>query len=1085
MALCPPTVVGPISPCVNSVRVQNQLKGSTVAILANGAPVGGGVATWTDQTFDLNPGVTLHPNQKITATQSLGGPPSGPTPIPVIVQNAPTAPLGPVTFASAVVNCSNALLISGAVPGATITLTDQHGAVRGTGVASQDGSVGIGIAPQLGNGEILKASQSACGLAQAAPTLSPPPTEPPTVLPPPIVESPLYACAGSVTVSGVIPGAEVTLTRTSGPTETEAFVVSSEYFSVPPLKPHEVLTASQAFPRCRPEVKGQTSAPVKVGRAQPPPAPVVIGPLCPGALSVRLTGLTVGDSVEVFQNGASIGEAGVSKTTTDFFVSTKLLPNAKITARQRNQCAHALSSVVSNTVTVNAVAAPSAPPVITKPLFQCASVIRVTGIHPGSLVEVRSAMNGLIGFKTVYAPAADIPVAPQLVAGDSITAIQIGCGHTSHASAAVVVQTLADLLPPVVLPITNCARSVRVSQVTPGAIVDVFQQVGTKEIWLATATATLPTMNVPLGAGVELTVGEALTARQRLCAQVSGLSKPQTVTQGVCSYTTQHFNSHRTGWNSYETTLTQDSLPTGFGVLATLTVGGQVFAQPLYLRGVTIGGVKRNLLLVATAADWLYAFDADSYAEVWPARQLVQPGGRAIPSSDAYQVGPGEPGYAPDIEPTVGIIGTPVIDQANLILYVVATSQGPVVGSSRATVTNLHAIDLTTGNDRAGSPIAISAQFPANPDGTTPFGDGPVKNNQLQFDPARQMQRPGLLMAERKLFLGFGSYGDFNPWHGWLLAYEAASLTQVGYFCTTPDQVTPTPPDAGNNGGAIWQGGMGIAADNASLYFSTGNGPFNASDTNGRDYGDSVLRFALDIGAGGDLQLHPADWFSPWNQYDLCDNDGDVGSGGVLLVPQTVGGKSLLVQCGKSSQVFVLDRTNLGKYNGTAPNNPPVGTGTNNVVDDKYTLDGQGVWGGPGYYVDSNGNPVAFYAGTDGHLNRLTFGAQQQIVQSAQTAGTFSSGNSNGFTVNVSSDAAAPGTAIVWLVDRNNLPADPNVRLFAYDADTLTQQLVEVPAGSWTTKGTFTDPTVIDGRVFVGSDGQVTVLGLNPALGPA
>ena len=868
---------------LSGVRVQNQLVGSTVAILASGAPVGGGVATWTDQTFNLKPGVTLQPNQKITATQSLGGTTSGATPIPVTVQNNPTAPLGPVTFASAVVNCSNALLISGAVPGAIITLTDQHGAVRGTGAASQDGSVGIGIAPQLGNGEILEASQAACGLAQTTPTLSPPPTEPPMVLPPPIVENPLYACAGSVTVSGVIPGAEVTQTRTSGPTETGAFVVSSEYFSVPPLKPHEVVTASQAFPRCRPEVKGQTSAPVKVGRAQPPPAPVVVGPLCPGALSVRLTGqpglagLTVGDSVEVFQNGSSIGEAGVSKATTDVFVSTKLLPNAKITARQRNQCAHKLSSVVSNAVTVNAVAAPSAPPVITKPLFQCASVIRVTGIHPGSLVEVRSAMNGLVGFKTVYAPAADIPVAPQLVAGDSITAIQIGCGHTSHASAAVVVQTLADLLPPVVLPITNCARSVRVSQATPGAIVDVFQQVGTKEIWLATATATLSTVDVPLGAGIELTVGEALTARQRLCAQVSGLSKPETVKQGVCSYTTQHFDSHRTGWNSYETGLTQDSLSTGFGLLATLTVDGQVFAQPLYLRGVTIGGVKRNLLLVATAADWLYAFDADTYAEVWPARQLVQSGGRAIPSSDAYKGGPGEPGYAPDIEPTVGIIGTPVIDQATLTMYVVATSQGPLAGSSRTTVTNLHAIDLTTGNDRAGSPVAVSAQFPANPDGTTPFGDGTVKNNQLQFDPARHMQRPGLLMAERKLFLGFGSYGDFNPW---LLAYEAASLTQVGYFCTTPDQVIPTPPDQGNNGGAIWQGGIGIAADNASLYFATGNGPFNASETNGRNYGDSVLRFSLDVAVGGDSQLHPADWFSPWDQYNLCDNDKDVGSGG-------------------------------------------------------------------------------------------------------------------------------------------------------------------------------------------------------------
>jgi hypothetical protein len=248
------------------------------------------------------------------------------------------------------------------------------------------------------------------------------------------------------------------------------------------------------------------------------------------------------------------------------------------------------------------------------------------------------------------------------------------------------------------------------------------------------------------------------------------------------------------------------------------------------------------------------------------------------------------------------------------------------------------------------------------------------------------------------------------------------------------------------------------------------------------------LRFSLDIGASGDLQLHPADWFSPWNQYDLCDNDGDVGSGGVLLVPQTVGGKSLLVQCGKSSQVFVLDRTNLGKYNGTAPNlppPPPPATGTNNVVDDKHKLDGNGVWGGPGYYADSNNKQVVFYCGTDGHLNRLTFGAQQQITLSAKTAQTFAGNDSSGFTVNVSSNAAAPGTAIVWLVDRNNLPADPNVRLFAYSADTLTQQLVEVPAGSWTTKGTFTDPTVIDGRVFVGSDGQVMVLGLNPALGPA
>jgi len=1086
VALSPPTVVGPISPCVNSVRVQNQLIGSVVAILRNGGQVAGGPATWTDQTFALNPGVTLNPGDKITATQSFGGPPSAPTPIPVVVQQKPVAPLHAVTFASPVLNCSNALLIAGAVPGADITLKDQHGNIRGKGVASQDGSVGIGIAPQLGNGEILDALQTACGLTQAAATPSPTPTEPPIQLPPPVVQSPLYACGEAVTVSGVIPGAEVTLTRSAGPTESGAFVVSSEYFGVPPLKPHEVVTATQAFPRCRPEVKPATSAPVKVGRAQPPPAPVVIPPLCPGALSVRLSGLTVGDSVEIFQNGVSIGQAGVSKPTNDFYVSSPLAANAKITARQCNQCAHPLWSVVSNVVTVNAVAAALTPPVITKPLFECASLIHLTNIHPGSLVQIESAKNGLIGFKTVYAIEGDIPVAPQLVAGDKITAIQVGCGHTSGPSAVVLVQTLpTELARPVVLPITNCARSVRVSNLTPGAIVDVFVQNGPTQIWLASTSATLPTINVGLGIGIELTVGEVLTARQRLCSKVSLTSKPVTVGQGVCSYLTQHFDIGRTGWNSYETTLTPDSVNRGFGVLATLLVHGQVFAQPLYLRDVTVKGAKRNLLVVATATDWIYAFDADTFTEVWPPRQLVQPGGRAIPSSDAYAGGPGEPTYPPDIQPTVGIIGTPVIDKATMTMYVVATSQGPLVGSSRTTVTNLHAIDLTTGNDHTGSPVPISAQFPANADGT-PFADGTVVSGFLQFDPARQMQRPGLLLVGRLLFIGFGSYGDFTPWHGWLLAYNSASLTQVGYFNTTPDQVIPTPPDAGNNGGAIWQGGMGIAADRASLYFATGNGPFNANSPTGRNYGDSVLRFATDIGAGADLTMQVADYFSPWNQFDLCQNDGDVGSGGVLLIPEQVGGKSLLVQCGKSSQVFVLNRQNLGKYAGPPPNVAPPGSGTfvNNVVDDKYMLDGLGVWGGPGYYEDSSGNPVVFYCGTSGHLNRLTFGGQQQIVQSAQTVQTFQSGNSNGFTVTVSSNGTNPDTAIVWLVDRNNLPSDPNVRLYAFDADTLQTKLAELPCGSWTTKGTFTDPTVVDGRVFVGSDGKLTVLGLDPALGP-
>ncbi|HEY6344995.1 MAG TPA: hypothetical protein VIY49_26150 [Bryobacteraceae bacterium] len=1113
------------------MRVQNQLIGSVIAILRNGASVGGGPANWTDQTFSLDPGKTLNPNDKITATQTLGGQTSDATPVPIVVQSKPTAPLGALTFASPVMDCSNALLISGAVPGAVITLTDSLHHTRGTGTATQDGSVGVGVSPPLGHGEVLNASQTACGLSQLAPTPSPPPVAPPPVLPMPVVEGPLFACDQAVTVEGVIPGAEVTLNITGGSPETGAFVVSSEYFQVPPLKPGETVTATQAFPNC--EKRPATSLPVKVGRAQPPAPPVVKGPLCPGGQSVRLSNLTVGAPVEIFQNGALVGHAGAAKTTDDFHISVALLPNAKITARQSNQCTPQRWSGISNTVVVGPVAGSLAPPDLTKPLYECASLVNVTNIHPGALVQVLSAKNGLIGQKTVYAWEADIPVAPQLTQGDTITAQQIGCGQTSGPSAPVTVQGLPKLTPPVILPITDCARAVRVTGLVPGAVVDVMIQTGSPFTWLASATATLATINVPLPAGVELAAGTLLVARQRLCSQVSGTTDPPVkVGSGQCSYVTQHFDNARTGWNQYESLLTPDSLSRGFAVLATLAVDGQVFAQPLYIRNVAIGAKKHNVLLVATATDWIYGFDADTLAPLWPARQLVVPGGQPVPSTDAYSLAgpadpdsPPEPNYPPDILPTVGIIGTPVVDTATMTMYLVATSESPK-GGSGSIVAELHAVDVTTGKDRAGSPVPIKAQFPPNPDGKTLLGDGPVVGGNLQFDPSRNLQRPGLLLLNGTLFIGFGSYGDYNPWHGWLLAYDASTLTQVGVLCTTPDQEDQSngsdPPDVGNSGGSIWQGGMGIATDGTSVYVATGNGPFNANLKTGRNYGDSILRIPAAIAAGGVEALKVADYFTPWNQWNISSQDQDVGSGGVLVVPKPVGGKSLLVQCGKNwwqpspysssaslqDRVLVLDRTNLGRYGGPAPNDEPPtgGTFSDNVIDEGYTLDGGGVWGGAGYYEDASGAPVVFYCGTGGHITRLVFGAKQQIVQSAQASPEPRNGNSNGFTLATSSNLAAPDTAIVWLVDRpdnTNIPADPNSRLFAFDADTLTKELPPVVSpvvcGSWTasgtlppgynpqpwvTKGTFTDPTVADGRVFVGSDGLVTILGLDPALGP-
>ena len=711
--LSPPTVVGPVSPCNTSIRVQNQLIGATVDILQNGNPnpIAEGVASWTDQTFNLNAGVVLNPNDEITARQVLAADTSGRTPVPVLVQQKPAAPLGPVTFAGSVLACANALPISGAVPGAQITLTDATNHIRGSGVALQDGSAIIGLNPQLRHGEILKAVQSACGLIQPVPTQSPIPALPPRLLPMPVVHGPLYECDRAVTVANVIPGAVVTLSPTLGPTETAGFAYSQEYFIVPPLKLGERVAAQQDFPKC--DVKGGSSLQVTVGPPQAPTAPFVVGPLCPGAQSVRLTGLTIGATIQIFQNGTQIAEAGVAKAIDDFYVPTALLPNAKITAKQSNQCPVKQWSGPSNIVIVDPVAAPLDIPRVTPPLFACASIVHVEEIHAGALVEVLSAMQGVIGSKHVYAYEADINVAPQLTTGDKITVRQSACGKVSGPSLPVVIQALPDLKPPVVEPLNNCMRSVRVSGIVPGAFVDVFVVIGSNQkIWLAGAMAGTTTIDVPLQGQGELTVGETIVAQQRLCTRISGfVGKGVTVTQGLCSYVTQHFDNARTGWNRYESALTVDSVLSGFGQIATLSVNGQVFGQPLYLRDVTVPGLigKRNLLFVVTATDWIYAFDADTYQDLWPPRQLIPQGGSPLPYLQVYKAN-----YY-NIRPFIGIVSTPAIDPKTNTAYLVATGQtAPDANGNKSTFYHLHAIDLTTGQDRAGSPVSITAQYPAN-----------------------------------------------------------------------------------------------------------------------------------------------------------------------------------------------------------------------------------------------------------------------------------------------------------------------------------------------------------------------------------
>src|ERR1035437_1905580 len=212
--LLPPRVVAPLSECSKNVRVQNQLTGATVEILANGVLVGGGIATWSDQTFSLT--TPLHAGQHVTARQKLGPDTSASSTEFVEVQKKP-AILGNVGFPSPIYMCGECLHLDGLVPGATVDVK-VGGNPAGSGTAD-DGTARIHLSIPIVHGQPVIAQQTACGIPGLV-TSSPLPDLPDGKregpLPPPVIASPLLECQRSVSVSGVLEGATVTVTRTMG-----------------------------------------------------------------------------------------------------------------------------------------------------------------------------------------------------------------------------------------------------------------------------------------------------------------------------------------------------------------------------------------------------------------------------------------------------------------------------------------------------------------------------------------------------------------------------------------------------------------------------------------------------------------------------------------------------------------------------------------------------------------------------------------------------------------------------------------------------------------------------------------------------
>src|SRR5581483_5693553 len=274
---------------------------------------------------------------------------------------------------------------------------------------------------------------------------------------------------------------------------------------------------------------------------------------------------------------------------------------------------------------------------------------------------------------------------------------------------------------------------------------------------------------------------------------------------GQVNILTNKMDNARTGQNINETLLTPSNVnSTQFGKLYAFNVDGYVSAQPLYMSGLNINGGTHNVVFVATEHNSVYAIDADTGAQLWQVNL-----GPAVPVSIE-----GCPNVTGLVE--TGILSTPVIDPATNTLYLTAKTYASGVGTY-----SLHALDVTTGLEKAGGPVTISGSAGG-----------------LTFPALQHKQRPGLLLSNGTLYLAFGSTGCDLSGRGWMFAYDATSLQQLAVMTMQPD---------GSYGTSIWQSGVGPAADSqGNVYISTANGLFNYSVM---DLGDSVLKLSLNNGA--------------------------------------------------------------------------------------------------------------------------------------------------------------------------------------------------------------------------------------------
>lgn len=501
----------------------------------------------------------------------------------------------------------------------------------------------------------------------------------------------------------------------------------------------------------------------------------------------------------------------------------------------------------------------------------------------------------------------------------------------------------------------------------------------------------------------------------------------------LAQITTSQYDNLRTGANLSEKILTPRNVNARqFGKLGSFKVDGAVYAQPLYVPGLEIPGKgKHDVLYVATEHDSVYAFDANRPGDppLWQvsfldAKQGIEPlSGRDV--------------MCPFIRPDVGITSTPVIDMSTGTLYVLARTAVHHALSSNEYRQHLHALAITTGAEKFGGPQLITASVAGKGAGAS--------GGKVAFDPLRENPRASLLLVNGNVILTWASSCDVDPYHGWVMAYGARTLSQKAVLNVTPD---------GSEGG-IWASDTGPGADAAgNIYVPTANGTFNAA-SGGRDYGDSILR--LD---GSTLAIR--DYFTPSNQAALSDTDADLGSSGPTLLPDQPGPHPhMLLQPTKGGSIYVVDRDRMGKFQASG-----------DAVIQKIKMLGGGYgamayWNGHAFFVASD-DCLRDYAVSGGELKQAAQATSPHFANPGATPAVSASGTKD---------------AIVWVIStRTWNGAEQPAILYAYDATKISEPIYTSEQNNGRDRAAlatrFVVPVVANGRVYFGARGEVEVYGL-------